>query len=406
MIYIIGIGIKGKESLAPDALKIIGRAGLIAGGKRHLEEFRELDAKKVPIGGSLEEVSVSISEYLRTSKRPAVVLATGDPLLFGIAGYIIRKFGKAKVEVIPNVSTIQEAFARIKENWNGAKVLSAHGRNIDMGSLCREIIENEKTALFTDPENSPAKIAKALVDKGSEGFTAYVCESLGTKEEKVTKETLKSLSKRKQFAPLNVLILVNENKKSDKPLTFGIPDNEFSHASGMITKEEFRVISLSKMALKPKDTVWDIGSCSGSVAIEAARFAFAGKVYAIEKEKRRIRDIGKNIKKFDVENVEVIHGAAPACLEGLASPDVAFIGGGGAGISDILDFVSTRLKKGGRVVVNAVTMETAERSFDFLKKKGWERELLLVNLSKSRSVGGLNMLAANNPLFIIKGIKP
>lgn len=412
MIYIIGIGVQGKGSLTGRPLGIIEEAGLLVGGKRHLEEFNEVKAKKAAITGSLEGVVSAISGYKGRGKNDIVVLATGDPLLFGIAGLIVKKFGKSNVEIIPNVSTVQEAFARIKESSNGLKVLSAHGRGADLDALSAEIIKGNKFAVFTDPENTPSKMARKLLDAGAEGFRAYVCESLGTKDERVTEGTLAAISRRRSFAPLNILVLIRE-KAPAAPSAFkktGIPDELFSHSAGMITKQELRVIALSKLALEADSIVWDIGSCSGSVAIEAARIASNGRVWAIEKDKDRVKDMEKNKESFNAENLVIMEGEAPGRLRGekpeLPAPDAVFIGGGGAGIKGILGYVSRRIKKGGRVVVNAVTIETAHTAFDFLKTKGWERELVLISMSKARSLGELNLLNANNPVFIITGVKP
>ncbi len=418
MIYVIGIGTQGRMSLTERSNRAINGAGLLAGGRRHLEEFPESGAKKAAIGGkgkSLSDISPVIEKFIkRKGKRDVAVLATGDPLLFGIADFIIKKFGKANVEVIPNVSIVQEAFARIKENWNGLKVLSVHGRAFDLDGICREAASNDKTAIFTDALTTPSMISKALIERGFTDFSAYVFEDLGRPGEKITKGALTSIIRRRNFSSLNLLVLLKKNNRaaastSPKPSTeriFGIPDRLFSRQEGMITKEEIRVITLSKMDLGDNSAVWDIGSGCGSVAIEAARLAKRGVVYAFEKNKKRVADIRKNKESFNAWNLEVVHGVAQGCLKGRPRPDAVFIGGGGLGVNEILGSVSTALKKGGRVVINAVTIETAHSAFEYLKKKKWERELSLVNIARAKSLGDLNLLNSHNPVFIIKGIKP
>ncbi len=409
MIHVIGIGSGGRKSLGEAALSIIGRAALLVGGRRHLAEFPESRARKVAVTGSLDEVARSISEEIKGNGRGTVaVLATGDPLLYGIAGYIIRKFGKERVEVIPNVSTVQEAFAVIKESSNGVKVVSAHGRGADYSALASVLRNNDRVAIFTDPVNTPAKIAKEMLGRGVGERRAFVCESIGTPDERVVEGTMKTLSVKKSFAPLNVLILINDGTVSAPARSVpGYPDTLFSHSAGMITKEELRVVSLSKLGLDSKSIVWDIGACSGSVAVEAALCAPLGTTWAIEKDKKRLTDIRKNKLRFNVPNLEIIAGVAPACIPSdLPAPDAVFVGGGGKGVAEILKVVSKRVKHGGRVVVNAVTIETAGAAFGFFKKRGWASELVMINLSKAKDVGGLNMLAANNPVFIIKGVRP
>lgn len=410
MIYVIGIGSAGAPSLGMKAIEAISNAGLLAGGSRHLELFKGVDADRVVIKGGLDQLSSSIGAYLaRRPKKCVAVLATGDPLLFGIAGFLIKKFGKKNVTVIPNVSVVQEALALIKETANGLQVLSGHGRGADLTGLCEGIVSSAKTAVFTDEENTPARISKALIKRGASGFKVYVAESIGLSGERVVSGTLEKIAAMKKFAPLNVMILI----KDEAPVkaaahTPGIPDSMFAHTSGMITKQEYRVVSLSRLAISRDSVIWDIGSGCGSVAIEAALIAPFGRVYAVEKEKKRVKDIEKNIKSFGAGNIEVINGLAPGCMKGmgLCAPDGIFIGGGGAGIREILVFCSSKIKRGGNVVVSAVTMETANSVFEFFKANGWERDLVLMNLSKARDLNGLNMLSASNPVFIITGTRP
>lgn len=409
MIHVIGIGGGGRKSLSASALSLIEGAGLLVGGRRHLDEFPESKARKVVITASLDEAARSIRERIKKDGRSGVVvLATGDPLLYGIAGYIIRKFGKARVTVVPNVSTVFEAFALIKESSNGVKVVSAHGRDADYPALVSEIMNNDRVAVFTDPVNTPARIAREALKRGVGERRAFVCESLGTPKERVIEGSLKTLSAKKSFAPLNLLILIGDNAGSLLPRTVpGFPDKMFSHSAGMITKEELRVVSLSKLELDKKSVVWDIGACSGSVAIEAALLAPSGTTWAVEKDKKRLTDIRKNKKRFNASNLEIIAGEAPACIPSdLPAPDAVFVGGGGRRVEEILRAVSKRIKRGGRVVVNAVTIETAGAAFGFFKKSGWESEMVLISLTKAKDLGGLNMLAANNPVFIIKGVRP
>ena len=403
MIYIIGIGVQGRASLTERPLRLLEEAGLVVGGKRHLDEFPEAKGLLSPFKG-LKEAAAAIRGFIKAKKGHAVVLATGDPLLFGIGSFIIKEFGPDAVEVIPNVSVVQEAFARIKEEMNGVKVLSVHGREADFDRLSLEVASNKKLALFTDAENSPGKLSKELLKRGVPACRAFVCEALGTKSEKVLRGTLETIAGKKAFNPLNVFIILNE-KGGPQESGFGLPDSSFKHTGGMITKEEFRVISLAKLNVTRHSVVWDIGACSGSVAIEASRLT-SGNVYAIEKEALRVKDMEENAKRFKAGNLVMIKGSAPAVLKGLPAPDAVFVGGGGEGVSAILAYVARRLKKGGRVVVNAVTMETASSALEFMKKKSWEGELVLVSVSKSKKVAGLTMLSANNPLFIISGRKP
>ncbi|MBI5048414.1 MAG: precorrin-6y C5,15-methyltransferase (decarboxylating) subunit CbiE [Deltaproteobacteria bacterium] len=447
MIYIIGLGMEGKSSLSPRALKLIDKTSLLIGGRRHLASFPEFKGRKIVIGSNLEDIEKILNRKSKIGNRKwSVVLASGDPNFFGIADFLVKKLGKDAVEIIPNVSTMQYVFAKIKDSWNDARFLSVHGRsrgqildarckmqdarNTDkessIGGIVDEIVCHNKVGIFTDPENTPSKIAKMLLDKGVKDYQAYVCEDLGTDKEKITRGTLTQIT-RKKFSPLNVMILIRGqgvkgsrgqdlNPRILEPsnsVFFGIPDSAFSHSNGMITKEEIRVISLSKLKLKRDSIIWDIGSGSGSLSIEAAMFAKDGRVFAVEKEKTRIAHIEKNKKRFGTINLEIIHANASDSLKTLPTPDAVFIGGGGKDVVKILDVCSKRLKQGGRIIVNAITLETLAAAAGFFKKKKWNVETISVNIAKTKDVAvrayghtPLHIFNAHNPVFIVVGEPP
>ncbi len=412
MIYVIGVGVEGAGGLGTKALKILRRSGLIAGGRRHLEGpagVEGMAGERFYITADLPALEASIRGFIKKNRRATVsVLATGDPLLYGIGNYIIRKFGKASVRVIPGVSIVHEAFARIKESSAGLKVMSLHGRKADFTALAQEIFSNQSVALFTDSHNTPDHVARGLISAGLSGVKVYVCEALGYAEEKVRSGALQSIAKKRFTHPLSVMIFfpyAETTVRVDEKPAIGLEDGLFRHSANMITKSEIRALSISKLALPGDGVIWDIGSCTGSVAIEAARVSPGALVYAVEKNKKRVLDIKENISRFKVENVKVITGEAPACLKGLSTPDAVFVGGGGAGINRILTAVLKRLNHGGVIVVNAVTMETASRALEFFKKEGLKREFIQLNLARGKEVAGLNILSACNPVFIIKAVK-
>src|SRR3990172_826252 len=437
MIYIIGIGVEGKSSLSQRALGLIEGAGVLIGGRRHLACFPEFQGKKIAIGSDLSEIVkvITLNSELRTPNL-IVILATGDPNFFGIADFIIKKIGRELVEIIPNVSTMQEAFARVKESWNDARFLSVHGRGKVRSQesgvrsqkvIIDEIVYYDKVGIFTDPDNTPAKIAKALLNKDIDNYKAYVCEDLGTEQERVTAGSLKQIIK-KRFSPLNVMVLIRSQESgvrsqrerlrtpnSELRTLFGIPDSSFSHSNGMITKEEIRVIAISKLKLKNNSIVWDIGARCGSISIEAALLARKGKILAIEKEKSRVIHIEKNKKRFAISNLEIIHRNAPDCLKELPLPDAVFIRGGGEDIGKILAVCSKKLTVRGRIVVNAITLDTLKTATDFFKKANWDTETVSVNIAKTKlvpaslkqgDIAKLQLFNAYNPIFITIGEKP
>ncbi|MDN5301520.1 MAG: cobalt-precorrin-6B (C15)-methyltransferase [Thermoanaerobacteraceae bacterium] len=182
---------------------------------------------------------------------------------------------------------------------------------------------------------------------------------------------------------------------------FGIPDGLFVRGDVPMTKEEVRAISLSKLRLKKDFTVWDIGAGTGAVSVEAALYCKEGRVYAVEKDEKALKLIRQNTGAFGTLNLTAVPGEAPEVLFDLPDPDRVFIGGSGGKIAEILTVVMQRLKAGGVIVINAVTMETVHRAQEFLYAGGYEVETILVNVARSVRVGGSTLMQARNPVFIL-----
>ncbi len=398
-VYIIGIGDKGAESLGREALQIITAAEVLLGGERHLACFPDLSSEKFPIQNNLK----AITEKIASETRRVVVLASGDPLFYGIAGYLLNKIGAERLKVIPSTSSMQLAFAHVLTSWHDALLVSCHAK--PLAPAIESIREAKKVGIFTDQNNTPAFIATQLVKAGISDFRAFVCENLGGKEEQVIEADLIDLQDR-SFAPLNVLILIKQVRPVALPVrewSFGIPDDAFHQRQplkGLITKNEVRVISLSKMQIHPGDIVWDIGAGSGSVSIEAA--LLGAKVWAIEKNQGDCDIIRKNIVQFGIlekkGKIQVIHGRAPEALADLPAPDAVFIGGSGGEISEIVQLCQTHLKKGGRLVINLATLENVAALQNIL---GQSSAVTLVQINRSRPILNLTRFEALNPVFVI-----
>ncbi len=409
MIYVIGVASSGYESLTGRAVRLIEKSDIVIGSKRFLSDFYDLKGDVF----FLETGLMAALDFIEknTDKRIAF-LATGDPLHFGVGTLLATRFGKKMVTVLPNVSIVQEAFARLTESLNGVKVLSVHGGK-DGGkralkSSVEEILESGSAAIFTDSLNTPAKVASKLMEYGPGACRVVVFERLGTEREKITRGTLKRIAGMK-FDALNLMVILKEASSVEtEPRGFGFPNTAFSSDGGMITKEEVRAVALSKLRLRKNMTFWDIGAGSGSVSVEASRIISPARAYAIERVPERVLDIEDNKKRFNCANLNIITGEAPAALKGLPAPDRVFIGGGGgncAGLRQILRTVSRRIPVGGRIVVNAVTLETFTEAVDFYKRDSYELEVVTVNISKTKSVNHINLLTATNPVHVITGVK-
>jgi precorrin-6B C5,15-methyltransferase / cobalt-precorrin-6B C5,C15-methyltransferase len=397
-IYIVGVNEGGPDSLTASARQIIEGAEILAAGKRLLTMWPDLGVERLVIGANMDETMDRIAA--RRDQR-VVILASGDPGFFGIAKRVVARFGRDQVEIIPNVASVQLAFARIKENWDDAVFVSAHGR--PMEDILPAVRSGRKIAILTDDTNSPARIASLLLDKGLAGFKAYVCENIGRADERITESNVETLAGM-EFAPLNVLILIGTEDGQIQDWPLGIPDGEFNRQEsqrGLITKREVRVLSLCALQLTENSTVWDIGAGTGSVAIEAARLAKRGHVYAVEKNHERVETIKANVKKFAAYNVTPIEGRGEDLLAALPDPDAVFIGGSGGSIDRILAGAGRRLKPGGRIVLNMVTLENLHGALEGLKRMNFQAEITLVNIAKSADILNMTRFEPLDPVFIV-----
>jgi precorrin-6Y C5,15-methyltransferase (decarboxylating) len=397
-IYLVGAGIAGWEGFGAKALEIIGKADAMIGHQRHLDIFPDFEAEKMVLGDL-----PGLMDFLKKTDKRVVILASGDPTFFGISRFLLRNLPKERIEIFPNVTSMQYAFARIKEPWDDGIFVSVHGRG--MHSAIDKIIAAEKACVLTDRTNTPAAIAAELVERGAEGYEAWLCEDLGMPTEKFTKTTVRGLLDIKA-SELNILILIRtyEPNLVHYPL-IGIDDDEFHTSKKLITKQEVRAVTLAKLQLQDDLVLWDIGAGSSSVSIEASNLMPNGRIYAVEKNPQCIGFINENLKKFCARNIKLIEAFAPDGLDDLPDPDRVFIGGAGGKLDEVIDTVAQRLKPEGVVVINAVTLDTLTRAVEFLEDQGFTVEATCVNIAKTRNLTEYKMFEAQNPVYVISAWK-
>jgi precorrin-6Y C5,15-methyltransferase (decarboxylating) len=404
-VHIVGIGDDGLGGLTEQARRIVTEADVLFGSERSLHRVSNVRGERVLLGTNLAEVVRRI-ETERATKR-MVVLAGGDPLFYGVARYLCDRIGKDDFEVVPHVSSMQLAFARVKESWEDAYLTSLAGRSID--EVVERIRSAEKVGLFTSEELTPAALARALLGEGLDYFRAYVCENLGSPDERVTQGELAEIADM-QFAPLNVVILVRKPNRPDRareasrPQLFGNPDDTFAQSrpkSGLITQAEVRAIALAQMNIRPDSVVWDIGAGSGSVAIEAAQLATQGCVYAVEKDAEDFGLMRSNAERFGVANLTAIHGRAPEALRELPEPDAIFVGATGRELGPLLADLYQRLRAQGRIVVNVATLETLNEAWSTLKQLEREPSAWMIQIARGTHQLGSVRFDALSPTFLL-----
>jgi precorrin-6Y C5,15-methyltransferase (decarboxylating) len=307
---------------------------------------------------------------------------------------------------------MQLAFARVKESWEEAFLtnLATHG----LESVLDLVRGAEKVGLFTSEEYSPAVIAGVLLEHGIDYFTAYVCENLGSPDERVTQGELGEIHQH-EFSPLNVMILVRKPHVPDRPpeaigrRLFGNPDEAFLQSKpkrGLLTPAEIRAMALAEMDLGPASVVWDIGAGSGSVAIEAAQIARQGAVYAIEMDPEDHQLILENARRFAVANLVPVLGRAPEAWKDLPDPDSVFVGGSGRGISRLADEAYGRLRAGGRLVATMGSLDNVTEAHKLLRAHCTHVKVWMVNLARGTHQLERVRFESLNPTFLVAVVKP
>ncbi|MFZ4080794.1 MAG: precorrin-6y C5,15-methyltransferase (decarboxylating) subunit CbiE [Pirellula sp.] len=408
-ITIVGVGDDGSPGLSQQAIEVIQRASTLFGSSTLLERFPNFQGEKRTLGSDLDRLATE----LENAPIGSVVLASGDPLFYGTARFLCERLGKETFEVIPHVSSMQLAFARVKESWDEAYL--ANVANQPLERILERIRTTEKAGVFTSEQVPPSRIAELLIAKGVYYFTAYVCENLGAPDERVTKLELRDLVQQK-FAPLNVLVLLRHNGTPDQQILtknrrmFGNPDEFFKQSRpkrGLLTTSEVRAIALSEMNLRADSIVWDIGAGSGSVAIEAALLASQGKVYAIEMDAEDYGLMLENAKTFGVENLVGVLDEAPKAWETLPDPHSIFVGGTGRAVASLVQACWPRLQPSGTLVVNMMSIEYVSELQQYLiRELGLEPQLWMVQISKGTYQLEKHRFETSNPSFLMKATKP
>ncbi|MYM32824.1 precorrin-6y C5,15-methyltransferase (decarboxylating) subunit CbiE [Duganella sp. FT94W] len=415
---VIGVLDDGIASLSGTALALLRNADVIIGGARTLALLeREFKAGAVrhDLTGKLKEVP----EWVRAARADnlaCVVLATGDPLCHGIAPYLAQHLCVEALDILPNLSTLQLACARIGLAWQDARIVSVHAKDAGewqrgatpthgMYALAQAARQQARLLILTSPDNSPDRIARLLLAEGlGDDFLMAVAENLLQPEERVLAELTPQEAAGMKFAALNVVLLWRVTPAT-RPVRFGLADAEFVQRQpekGLITKQEVRAVSLARMQLRADSVVWDIGAGSGSVGLEAARLCPQGHVYATEKNEADYAIAGQNHTAFGISNYSLYLGKAPEGLDTWPDPDAVFIGGSGGELAGLIDGIIKRLRPNGTLVMNFVTLEnlaTATATLQAMEGVSWD--VLQLQAARSKPILHMHRMAAENPVWIV-----
>lgn len=346
---IVGIGADGLSGLQPASRALIDAAEVLVGGTRHLGMVSG-KAERLTWETPLSRTVDAIAQ--RRGKR-VVVLATGDPMWFGIGVTLARRFPRDEIAVLPHLSAFSLAASRLGWPLADVETITLHGRPLQLLSL--HLAPGARLLILSENGDTPARVAAFLRDHGWGGSTVTVLENLGAADERC----VRGVAAQWNAGPcgdLNTIAVDCMAEAGTRVISRspGLPDDAFTH-DGQLTKREVRAATLSILMPLPGQLLWDVGAGCGSIGIEWMRAARGARAIAIEREPSRQVLIGQNAATLGVPKLRVVPGNAPQALSGLEPPDAIFIGGGLS--DDVIESCWSALKPAGRLAANAVTLE-------------------------------------------------
>ena len=410
VIHIIGLGVSEIAELSAQALKALTSADVVIGVERQLSTVKgileNVNAQQIELP-KLSELVTLISQFENAS---IVVLASGDPLYFGIGRWFSKNYSSSNLQFYPGVSSIQAACHRLGVALQDVEVLSLHGRPVE--KIRTRLSRNKQLLILTDKNSQPQRLAQECLAAGFQASTITVCENLGYSEEKIGTWDASVLADEKQrFEPLHVSFVSVQGIGGVLPEFPGIPDHHFKTGAepgkGMISKREVRLAILSMLQVSMGDVVWDIGAGCGGVAIELALWNERSTIYALEFNKERLAYLKENQLSFGaVQNLHVVEGRAPEALSNLPSPDKAFIGGSDGELSALLERVWKLLPINGVLVASGVIDSTKQQLKKFAQGLMPQQvESLEIGVKRGQlEEGGFNYVA-KLPVEIFKFVK-
>ena len=394
-VTLIGMGSGQPENLTLQGLAALRQADLILGARRLLAVL--------PAGCTENRAAAyrpdEVAELLQTSGAENTVLVySGDTGFYSGASAMIEKLEAlgVRARVLPGLSSIQLLAAALGRPWQGWNLVSAHGRICDPVAEC---MQGRPTFFLTGGSEDPATLCAQLAAEGFGDVQAVVGQCLGTPEEKIFRGSVKELAAGR-FNSLSVLLV--EAAEVLPRRAPGLPDEAFERGDVPMTKQEVRAAVLAKLAVRPEDILWDVGAGTGSVSVELALAAPRGRVYAVECRPEGCALIKANREKFRTRNLVLVEGLAPATLSDLPAPDAVFIGGSKGSLAAIVDAALDK-NPDARICVSAIALESLSAAVAALTAKGRTVQVSQIAVSRAKAVGGLHLMMAQNPIYLITG---
>jgi len=376
---VIGVGEDGLDGLSRAARTLVEQAEVLVGGERHLALVSEGTAKRLAWRQPLAETLPEIAAH---EGRRVVVLASGDPLWYGVGALLLKRFGRDAMLVLPAPSAFSLAAARMGWPLADCTPLTLHGRPLTRLALF--LAPDARLLALSEDGATPAAVATLLAEHGWGESAITVLEHMGGVRERRI-EGRASAWRAARAADLNTLAIecVAGPAARVHSRLAGLPDDAYRH-DGQLTKRVVRAVTLTALAPLPGETLWDIGAGCGSIAIEWLRGG-GGRAIAVERHPARLALIAENAAMLGVPELEIVAGEAPAALADLPAPDAAFLGGGTAA-AGLFEQAWSRLRPGGRLVANAVTVEGEARLAAW--RAAYGGRLTRIAVSEAEPLGG------------------
>ena len=380
-VVVVGIGADGWAGLAPTSRAEVERAEVLLGSARQLDLVPpEVPARRVPWPSPLTEALPGAVEA--HAGRAVVVLASGDPMLSGIGTTLTRLLGAERVRVLPAPSSVSLACARLGWAVEDVDVVTLVGRPVEL--LVPYVQPGRRLLVLGSGSETPAQVAALLTDRGYGLSRLTVLGDLGGPGESVVTGTAAGWSQPSPALAVTAVECRAQPGAALLPTSPGLPDASYE-SDGQLTKSEVRAVTLSRLAPVPGQLLWDVGAGAGSIGIEWMRAHPASRTVAVEASAERAERIARNAARLGVPYLRVVHGWAPAALEGLPTPDAVFVGGG-LTAPGLLDACWAALPDGGRLVANAVTVESETVLAAWFARLGGE--LVRLAVQRAEPVGG------------------
>ncbi|MFF0771570.1 precorrin-6y C5,15-methyltransferase (decarboxylating) subunit CbiE [Nonomuraea wenchangensis] len=393
MITVVGIGADGWDGLASASRRAVEAAGVLMGGPRQLALVPGSAAERVAWPSPLLPALPALLD--RYAGREVCVLASGDPMFHGIGSTLVRLLGAERVRVLPHVSSLSLACARLGWPVEQVEVVSLVGR--PPAALAAALAPGRRVVVLGARPDSPSVVAGLLVGHGYGPSPMTVLSDLGARQESRLRGTAEGWTAA-EVSPLHVIAVECAPAPDAEPLSRvpGLPDGAYEH-DGQLTKREVRAVSLSRLAPMPGELLWDVGAGAGSIAVEWLRSHPACAAVAIESRPDRAAAVRRNAERLGVPSLRVVEGKAPGALDGLPAPDAVFVGGG-ATAPGLLERCWSALRPGGRLVVNAVTLESEAVLAHWYGRLGGD--LVRLGVQRASPVGGFTGWRAAMPVTV------